>query len=111
MVVAYSSHHRQALLAIRRQNAIQAADELLAEWYSSDEPTVPRNSFGAMPGSADFVWRTNIVHQNMIETLPVEVVRLQVFRAAELDASHPTDAAKPLAQVDVMLPIPESRWQ
>ena len=111
MVVAYSAHHRQALLAIHRQKAARAADEQLAIWYSSDEPNVPRNGFGPLPGPSGFVWQTNVVHQNMIESLPVEVVRLQVFRADDVDASDPNGTPNPLAQVDVMLPIPESRWQ
>lgn len=105
MLLAYSAHHRQALLAIRKQKAIEVADEMLATWYASTEPTVPRNGSGTVLGSDGLVWRTSVVHQNVVETLPVEVVRLQVLRAE----GGARAGSSPLAQVDVVVPIPESR--
>ena len=97
MVVAYSAHHRQALVAVRRNHAIQAADQLLDKWYSGSQENVPRNSFGAVAPDSPMAWRTQVVHQNLIETLPVEVVRLQVYANSSFET--------PLAQVDVLLPV------
>lgn len=115
MVTAYSAHYRQALLASRRQDAIQAADRLLAQWYASADPQVPRSSFGILPGASTYVWRTEIVHRSVIESLPVEVVRLRVFSSSavtpsgQLKTTELRDAPAPLAQVDVILPVPENR--
>lgn len=118
MVTAYSAHFRQASLAARRQEAIEAADQLLSQWYASSDPQVPRNSQGVLTGPVGFVWQTEIVHQNFVESVPVEVVRLRVYSAATLvrverSANDPNAGAssstKPLAQVDVVLPVPANR--
>ena len=120
MVVAYSAHHRQALLATRRHDAIEAADQLLMNWYASGDPQVPRNSHGIVPGSSGLIWRTEVVHQNVIETLPVEIVRLQIFPASPLNRNRLSTngqfkrdelarVPQPLSQVDVILPIPQGR--
>ncbi len=114
MVVAYSAHHRQALHASQRQLAIAAADRLLAQWYATGEPTVPRSGFGEVDGQPGIVWQTQVIHQNLIETLPVEVVRLQLFSSSTFsknatEAVGETRPTKPLAQVDVILPIAKNR--
>jgi len=108
MVTAYSAHHRQGVLAHRKRRATAAADKLLTQWYLGGDAKVPRGGSGVLPGPTPLVWRTEIVHRNVIETLPVEVVRLQIFSEAVL-ARRPdsvADAPTPLAQVDVILPIP-----
>jgi len=101
MVLAYSAHHRQALLATKRQAAVKAADQLLTRWYAGNEPQVPRNGSGLVLGSTVLVWRTGIVHRSVIESLPVEVIRLQVF------SENASKSPSPLAQVDVILPVPK----
>lgn len=108
MVTAYSAHHRQGIRAHRKRHAAAAADKLLTQWFLDANPNVPRSGQGLLPGPSPLIWRTEIVHRNVIETLPVEIVRLQIFSETALfrGQSGAENTPSPLAQVDVMLPVP-----
>ena len=105
MVLAFSAHHRQSKLATQRQAAVVIADELLAKWFASSDPRIPRNGAGTLHASAPWSWRTQIVNQTNIDSLPVQIVRLEVFPQPVGDWA-PVGA---LAQVDVLLPVPQDQ--
>lgn len=98
VLAAYGAHQRQLRRADQRLAAAEAADELLSRWYGPRE-RVPRNAAGMLPGTPGWRWRTATVSRSLVETLPVEVVRLSLF------ATTTAGAAEPAAQVDLLLPI------
>lgn len=102
MVTGYGAHVRQMRLAHERLAAIDVADQLLAQWYRGSEVRVPRQGQGLFRGPTNYVWQTMPVHRNFIETLPIEVVRLQIFPEEALAKRRES-----LVQVDVLLNVKE----
>lgn len=111
MVTAYAAHQKQGLRALEKVRAVEVADGLLTQWYQDGDASFPRDGAGIVPGADAFVWQTQTTVRNQIETMPVEIVRLQIFpQSARIDSARADDLPQPLAQVDLLLP-PDTRWR
>ena len=87
---------RQSRDAVRREQAIDAADAMLREGFV--EPTkFPRFARGLVPGHPELAWRTFPVRNLRAETLGGQVVRLEI-------ASGPAGDRPPLVAVEVVVP-------
>lgn len=96
-IVAFEQHVRQIKRARRTVSAVQAADELLSEWFASGV-YVPRQGEGRVRNDESFQWRTNVVGSGQNDALAWQVVRLQV---SDIEAF---DTGSALAEVDVVVP-------
>ena len=103
MIAAFGMHYRQIRRAEQRLQAIAAVEQLLAQWYEGSHSKVPRLGEGLLNGKSTYFWRTVPIERTFIETLPVEVIRLQVFSERTL-----VDRAEPVVQLDVLLPVKET---
>jgi hypothetical protein len=97
LVVARSRYLHQWAVAGRQQEAVAAADQLLANWWASPA-TLPRYGSGELPRRLR--WQTSVVMNPAANELGVDVVRLEVFE-------QQSDRPLPLASVDVVMSRPE----
>ena len=102
MITASGLHHQQIRRAELRLQAVAAAEQLLAEWYDGPRTKVPRRERGLLRGQSEFLWQTVPTQRTFIETLPVEIVRLQVFSGNAV-----IQETEPLVQLDLLIPIRE----
>ncbi len=103
LVVARSRYLHQWSLAGRKQQAVAAADALLADWWK-DPSQLPRNSSGVFR-SDGMLWRTHVMNNRQANALDVQAVRLEVFEQKSGAAQVPM----PLATVDIILnPVTEA---
>ena len=86
---------RQELLARHRLEAQNAANSLLATWWS-DRDTLPRAADGDVPNHDGWRWRTVVVSNAVAEELGANVVRLEIVDTT-------SDSPHPLAYVDVLV--------
>jgi len=104
VVVAFGAHRRQLHLAQNRLIAAEAADQLLAMWYSADQP-IPRDASGFVPvGNESWIWRTRRINRpQRVGPVTAEIVRLEVLPSFTSDGSQ-----RPLASVELLVPPPPS---
>ena len=98
LIVARAHYLKQWSLAGRKQEAIQTADALLAQWWA-DPQRLPRQAIGQLP-QAQLQWKTHLIKNPPVQKLGAEVVRLEIF-----DLRLPAGIAlgTVLASVDVVL--------
>jgi type II secretory pathway pseudopilin PulG len=95
ILTAKSRCARQSRQAIQRQQAIQAADEMMSLWWQ-DVKGFPRQGSGAVPLHPGLDWRILPVRNPQAEAFGGEVVRLEI----KGDASN----RSPLIALEVVLP-------
>lgn len=96
-IVAFRGHVRQIERANRTTVAAQAADELLSRWFAT-RVNVPPQGQGSIAGKHPLEWRTTVIGTGQNDVLSWQIVRLQIT-----DTESWQDA-KPLAEVDVVVP-------
>ena len=109
IVLARTQHTRQLALATRKDAAIQAADELIASWWTNQEG-IPINSSGYIPTDSTFAWRTQIIPNPEIEQTGAQAVRIEITDTSPTLPQHPS-INMPLVTVEVVLPIEEPEQQ
>jgi prepilin-type N-terminal cleavage/methylation domain-containing protein len=106
LVVARGRYVHQWALATRKEEAVQAADRLLAAWWINPDK-LPRNAAGDVP-DGKLRWRTHVVESVAAEDLKVQIVRLELFETgnnAGQAVAYRTEQ-RPLAQVDLVMSPP-----
>ncbi len=100
MLVAHSRHIRQMTKARQIRRATELADELIATWFSSDEPFAGGIQ-GVFAADSEFYWTTD-ARLGGTDNLNwrTQVVSVQVFHRAVNDAS-------PLVSVEMIEALPE----
>jgi prepilin-type N-terminal cleavage/methylation domain-containing protein len=108
LVVARGRYLHQWTLAGQKQQAVQAADQLLAGWWA-DPQKFPRQQAGELPKS-NLQWRTSVLDSKSATDLKVQIIRLELFEKRENADRIATDGEKqsPLVQVDVVLNPPKA---
>lgn len=76
-IVAFQQHARQIKRANRTVAAIDAADELLSQWFAAGV-RVPPQGEGQVRGDESLRWRTSVVGAGQDDTQPWQIVRLQI---------------------------------
>ena len=106
VVLAYGAHQKQLRQAERRLHAVQVADRLLARWYAGRE-IVPRNTGGrVVHRQQPWIWRTLVLNQAVLGRIPVETIRVEVYRDRTPGSrGPPVSAERPLAAVELIAPI------
>lgn len=101
MLLAYGVHQKQLRRAEQRINAINVADTLIAQWYSGSE-TIPRNRQGRVISQQEpWIWKTQTIDVAAVGTLPIERIRVEIYR--EWNQRD----GRPLAIVELLAPIEE----
>lgn len=101
VLLAKSAYARQSARAVRRIQAVAAADALLSAWHR--EPGVlPADGSGVVPGDGQFAWRTRVVPNADAEMMGARVVRLEVL-------DERTGGGDPVLASVEFLVSPESR--
>lgn len=100
IVMARTRHTRQSITAEHKLAAVNAADELLAEWWL-DGRRVPLDGEGELDTKPEMTWQTFEVSNAPINDLNARVVRLEVWPVTAPDAFDKPD--KPLVMVDLVL--------
>jgi len=98
VVLAKARYTRQATVADRQLAAIQAADDLLAEWWSAPS-ALAADAQGKVAADPSLLWRVQTVPNETADELAVRTVRLEI-----LDAHSGADE-QPLVFVDLLLPV------
>jgi hypothetical protein len=106
MLMARQRYSRQWTLAVRKGEAVSAADQLLSEWWR-DPRKLPLEGRGVIAGHPDLMWRTRTMDNRDADALDAQVVRLEVFTQAERQKGNTQVKEKALATVDLLLPKPE----
>lgn len=86
--------------AVDIQEAVQAAEVLLAEWWATEPPTVPMGGRGEVVSHPGWVWTTTEV-DGAPDGLNVSVVRLSIID--ERDTTSRQSHARILTEVDVLV--------
>ena len=61
MLLAYGAHQKQLRRAEQRINAVDVADKLLGQWYSSNV-AIPRNRHGRVIANQEpWIWKTQTI--------------------------------------------------
>jgi len=101
IVVAKSRHTHQLAQALRKQEAVRAADELIASWWLTQDG-VPVGNEGVVVGDERLHWRTQQLTGHELEKWGVRVVRVEFHDAA---AQSTADlAGETLVTVDLVVP-------
>ncbi|MEM8733616.1 MAG: hypothetical protein AAGG44_05325 [Planctomycetota bacterium] len=77
MLMVLSRQRRANQIASARQQAVQAADQLLAGWFNS-QAGMPLAGQGQILGT-QMVWRTQVARNVLVFEQPVPVVRMSIF--------------------------------
>jgi len=104
IVVAQSRHTHQVARARQQQAAVEAADRLIADWWSS-EAGVPIDGEGVISPAGGLRWTTRPVANRPIERLDARVVRVELWPVEEA-VQAPFTPPEPLVRVDLVLPRP-----
>ena len=87
----FSRRSRQRAMSADRLRAVEACDQLLAQWQMDGRP-VPPHATGTIGADGRFRWSTGVVRTEWVEKEPVRVIRLDI--AGETD--------EPLASVELL---------
>jgi hypothetical protein len=96
---------RQWADADRRVVVTQAADRLLAGWFSNTVSTIPFSGKGTLEGIPGYDWQTSIVQDPSSTQLGAVIVRLQVFNHSPVNPNV-TRSNLPVLAVDVLVHKP-----
>lgn len=92
LLQTHSKHVNQVTRSHQKSLAVERADQLMATWFSADEP-FPRNGVGGFVGSPNMFWTTTsrrvVVGQNWV----FDVITIRVFLENE---------AQPLLSLEVI---------
>ncbi len=97
MLSSYQIHRQQIVRATEGRQAVDVAEQLLADWFTAT-PSVPRNARGTvMVNRKRWIWTTATVSRRQLtkETY-TEIVRLRVYSSKM--------KGRPAVEVDVMVP-------
>jgi hypothetical protein len=102
VVLAKSRHVHQIERAHRKQDAVRAADELIAAWWASPDG-VPVGQSGAAPTDGSLTWETRGIQNGAIQGLGARVVRVEIRRSQSKEPAGDV-AADAIVIVDLVLP-------
>ncbi len=102
VILSKSRHTRQLALSRRKSVAAQAADELIAKWWTSPRG-VPVNQSGVVPHDDSMSWRTEVVPNQAVEQLEARVVRIEIHESQPENIQTGTGDEALLA-VELVLP-------
>lgn len=101
MLLAYGAHQKQLRRAEQRINAVDVADKLLGQWYSSNV-SIPRNRLGRVIAKQEpWIWKTQTIEVASVGSTPVERIRVEIYREWN------QQDRQPLAVVELFAPIEE----
>jgi len=106
IVLAKSRHTQQIALTQRQNDAVRAADELIASWWVAEQG-FPIGQWGALADDPTMVWETEIVRNAEVDDMGARVLRLQLSEARVDLADDPADAV--LVTVDLVIPLEQKR--
>ena len=98
IVLAQGRYVRQAALAQRKLEAVEAADELLEQWTQSDEG-IPTAGEGELDRA--MIWQTEGLPTSVLDDIGVQQVRLTISTTRE--PGRPVT----LTQVELLIPKEE----
>jgi hypothetical protein len=93
--------------AADKQDAVRAADALLASWWATDPPSVPVSGSGEVAGHTGWVWEVETVAGVVPEELPVDVARLIIRDQRDPQQPRVLVAVKVLVPPEASLPDPD----
>ena len=98
MVLSRSRLIEQHHLAEQKLEAVRAADQIIARWWSEESKSVPLNADGALQDHPRWVWQTEVINARPLEDYDAQIVRLRI-----LDTSN-VGAPVELTAIDLVLP-------
>ncbi|MFN3193455.1 MAG: prepilin-type N-terminal cleavage/methylation domain-containing protein [Aureliella sp.] len=78
MLMVISRQRRASRMASAKQEAVQAADLLLADWFDG-QSGIPLSAQGRVAGT-QLVWQTSVSRNVLVFEQPVPVVRLSIVQ-------------------------------
>ena len=88
--------HRAAELKLE---AVDAADQLLLQWWAGESKQVPVNTSGVVEQHPDWTWETELISDRALAPYDAQIVRLRI-----LSTSEPGQPAE-LTSVDLVMPF------
>ncbi len=104
IVLAKSRHTRQLALSQRRAQAVLIADELITNWWISEDG-VPVNQSGRIEDDPTLRWQTRTVTNRPLNALGVRVVRVELQQIGD-PLPYAKEGDERLVAVDLVLPDP-----
>ena len=104
VVLAKARHTHQIALTQKLNRAVQAGDELISNWWTS-QAGVPIGRAGVLGADGWLTWQTRIVGNPVVEKLGARVVRVE-FRESRPSEKDQQAGCKALAVVDLVLSDP-----
>jgi hypothetical protein len=105
VAIARGRFLRQWADADRRVVVTQAADRLLARWFSDPVSRVPVPAQGSLEGLPGYDWQTSIMQDPASTQLGAVIVRLQVFNHNAVN-NHGARLNLPVLAIDVLVHKP-----
>ena len=99
MVLSRGRLVEQHQRAEQKMQAIDIADQLLAQWWASEPKAIPVNTSGPVEGHQDWVWETASYQQRALQPFDAHIVRLRIVDASAL--GEPVE----LTSIDVVVPL------
>ncbi len=106
VVMAKARHTHQLALTERRNDALRAADELLASWWTEPQG-VPVAQSGEFEAGVPLAWETRWVPNRAVEELGARVLRVEIRESPD-GAIEPIDGGEALVVVDLVMPNPDA---
>jgi hypothetical protein len=102
MLLAYGAHQKQVRRAEQRIVAADVADNLLGQWYAGIG-RIPRNQQGRVFSKQEpWLWRSRTIEVAAVGSIPVERIRVEIYREWE------RKDRQPLVVVELLAPLEES---
>ncbi|MEM9587060.1 MAG: type II secretion system protein [Planctomycetota bacterium] len=98
-LLAFTAHRRQLAAAMRKQQAIELADDLLSRLESSREGIQPLKS-GAVAGHPNWFWQTRLIGVTAPMRFECQVIRFEIIDRT------PRGDARVLTSVDLLKRLP-----
>lgn len=99
MVLARGRLVEQHRAAEQKLKAVDAADQLLLQWWSGDSKQIPVNTSGMVEQNPGWTWETEQISDRVLTPYDAQIVRLRILESAE--AGPPVE----LTSVDLVMPL------
>lgn len=105
IVLAQSRHTNQLVRARAQAQAVEQADQLIAQWWTRPQG-VPIGEEGVFTDAERLRWQTRLVNNKPVQQLGARVVRVEVFDTSG-DPQRQAPDGGPLVVVDLVIRDPE----